>query len=233
MINLMTHFVAGYPAVEESILIGKALIDAGSKYIEVQFPFLDPIADGPVIKNACKVSVMNGLNFEKYFYILDELNLYNNGRSELVCMSYYNPVMQFKGNFIEECIKRNVEKFIIPDLMYGEVYLRYEIIPVISTLVSPEYFMHNNYKSEIVYCVSGFGVTGQTVFDVDTLRKYMTDFKNKTGKKVYLGFGIKSLPEAESICKFADGAVIGSQIIREYEKNGISALHTLLNIGYK
>lgn len=230
MLNLMTHFVAGYPTLEESILIGKSLIDAGSKYIEVQFPFLDPIADGPVIKNACKVSIMNGLNFEKYFYILDELNSYNNGKSELICMSYFNPIMQFNGNFFEECIKRNVNKFIVPDLMYGEEYLKYEVMPVISPLISPEYFMANNYKSEIVYCVSGFGVTGETVLDLSSIKKYISNFKKITNKKIYLGFGIKSINEAKLICEFADGAVIGSQIIREYDKNGVEGIKKFLSI---
>jgi tryptophan synthase alpha subunit len=42
--KLMTHLVCGYPNLEESEKILN-ILSKYSEYIEVQFPFSDPIAD--------------------------------------------------------------------------------------------------------------------------------------------------------------------------------------------
>jgi len=52
-ILLMTHVIYGYPSIDESLQMMKVLLDKGVSILEVQFPFSDPVADGPVITNAC------------------------------------------------------------------------------------------------------------------------------------------------------------------------------------
>ncbi|MFT4573675.1 MAG: tryptophan synthase alpha chain, partial [Marinomonas primoryensis] len=53
MILSMTHVVYGYPTVKESLDWMKRLMQEGVDFIEVQFPFSDPVADGPSIVAAC------------------------------------------------------------------------------------------------------------------------------------------------------------------------------------
>ena len=48
-ILLMTHIVLGYPSLEDSFRIVETMVDAGVDLMELQIPFSEPIADGPVI----------------------------------------------------------------------------------------------------------------------------------------------------------------------------------------
>ncbi|MGB1239838.1 MAG: tryptophan synthase subunit alpha, partial [Pseudomonadales bacterium] len=52
-ISLMTHVIYGYPSVAQSLHLMTLLLERGVTVLEVQFPFSDPVADGPVITNAC------------------------------------------------------------------------------------------------------------------------------------------------------------------------------------
>ena len=56
-ILLMTHVVYGYPTIPESLEIMEMLLKEGVELLEVQFPFSDPVADGPVITEACHVAL--------------------------------------------------------------------------------------------------------------------------------------------------------------------------------
>jgi tryptophan synthase alpha chain len=55
---IMTHLVCGYPSIKESQELLK-ILSKHSKYIEIQIPFSDPIADGPIISNANEVALEN------------------------------------------------------------------------------------------------------------------------------------------------------------------------------
>ena len=48
-ILLMTHIVLGYPDFEASMDIVESMVEAGVDLMELQIPFSEPIADGPVI----------------------------------------------------------------------------------------------------------------------------------------------------------------------------------------
>ena len=52
-IKLMSHLVAGYPADDLAFLAAQALVKGGTDILEIQLPFSDPSADGPLIQTAC------------------------------------------------------------------------------------------------------------------------------------------------------------------------------------
>jgi tryptophan synthase alpha chain len=60
-ILLMTHIVIGYPSLEESLRIIETMVDAGVDLMELQIPFSEPIADGPVILHANQMSLAGGI----------------------------------------------------------------------------------------------------------------------------------------------------------------------------
>ena len=49
---LMTHIVIGYPDLDTSMRTVEAMVEAGVDLMELQIPFSEPIADGPVILHA-------------------------------------------------------------------------------------------------------------------------------------------------------------------------------------
>ena len=48
-ILLMTHLVAGYPSLDTSMQMVETMVRAGVDIMELQLPFSEPVADGPVI----------------------------------------------------------------------------------------------------------------------------------------------------------------------------------------
>ena len=51
-IGFMPFLTVGFPDLETSIRLVKAMVDAGSDGIELGIPFSDPLADGPTIQLA-------------------------------------------------------------------------------------------------------------------------------------------------------------------------------------
>ena len=49
---LSIYFTAGYPNLTSTLDIAEAVEKAGADFIEIGFPYSDPLADGPVIQNS-------------------------------------------------------------------------------------------------------------------------------------------------------------------------------------
>ena len=64
---LSIYFTAGYPRINDSVNIIKALDKNGVDMIEVGIPFSDPIADGPIIQNSSTIAIKNGMNMSLLF----------------------------------------------------------------------------------------------------------------------------------------------------------------------
>ena len=63
------------------------------------------------------------------------------------------------------------------------------------------------------------GTTGQKSANIDELKKSINFIKQHTSLPIIPGFGIKSPKDVKNICKIADGAVVGSSIIKIIEDN--------------
>jgi tryptophan synthase alpha chain len=64
-ILLMTHIVIGYPTLEASMEIVRTMVEAGVDLMELQIPFSEPIADGPVILKANQQALANGVTVDQ------------------------------------------------------------------------------------------------------------------------------------------------------------------------
>ncbi len=92
-LGLMTHLVVGYPSLDQTIKIAKAMIDEGVDFIELQIPFSDPLADGPTIMKACEKSLANGTKVKDAFKIMKDLS--SQISIPLIFMAYYNTVFKY------------------------------------------------------------------------------------------------------------------------------------------
>ena len=59
-ILLMTHIVLGYPSFDACFKVVEAMVGAGVDLMELQIPFSEPMADGPVILRANHRALENG-----------------------------------------------------------------------------------------------------------------------------------------------------------------------------
>ena len=107
--------VSFYPDRESSVEVARALIDGGSSYLEVQFPFSDPAADGKYIQEACSTALRKGFKVRLGFELVKKIKSLTD--IPVFIMGYANTVL-FHGvnKFLEECVESGVHGLIIPDL---------------------------------------------------------------------------------------------------------------------
>ena len=112
---LNVYFTAGFPALDYTIPILKALQDAGADMVELGMPYSDPLADGPVIQSSSAIALTNGMTIPKLF---DQLKDF---RKEIhlpvLLMGYMNPILQYGfENFCRDAAEVGVDGLILPDL---------------------------------------------------------------------------------------------------------------------
>ena len=112
----MPYFPLGYPDLNTSIDVIKALADNGADLIEVGLSFSDPLADGPVIQQATQAALEQGITVRKSLEAVKELRK-RGVDVPLVLMGYYNPMLAYGlERFVCDAIDVGADGFIIPDL---------------------------------------------------------------------------------------------------------------------
>ncbi len=114
-ILLMTHIVLGYPTFEDSFNIVEAMVNAGVDLMELQIPFSEPMADGPVILHANQKSLSTGSTVKKCFAFAKKIT--QTFDIPFLFMSYYNILFKYGVNrFADEMQQINIQGAIVPDL---------------------------------------------------------------------------------------------------------------------
>lgn len=227
---LSVYFTAGYPQLDLTAGIVRALSDAGADMIEIGIPFSDPMADGPVIQRSNEKALLNGMNLKMIF------NQLNNIRDEvyvpLLMMGYLNPVLQFGvENFCKKCLETGIDGVILPDLPpsvyteeYHSVFDKYNLynILLISPQSSPERISTIDKISRgFIYMVSSSSVTGSKGNFSDDQISYFKKVSDMNLKNPCLiGFGISNHETFINAGKYARGGIIGSAFINVLGQDG-------------
>ena len=223
----IAFITAGYPdlSTTEKLVLGFSKI--GVDVIELGVPFSDPMADGPVIQEASQESLKKGTR------LIDILNLVRRVRKSTqlpIClMTYYNPVFSFgEEKFARTAACFGVDGLIIPDLPPDEgfefikICNKYEL-DVISFIAPTTSGARMNYISKVargfIYYVSLTGVTGARHILPKDLVANVKAVKKISKKPVCVGFGVSDRYQVAQINKVADGAIVGSAIVKCIKEN--------------
>ncbi len=221
---LSVYFTAGYPALNDTLDLAHKLENAGVDFIEIGFPFSDPLSDGPVIQHSSEQSLKNGMNVELLFSQLEGLRPALS--IPVVLMGYINPVLQYgMERFCERAARSGVDALIIPDLpmveyerLYARVFEKYGISNIF--LVTPQTAESRIRKIDelsnaFIYLLSSSATTGQKLQINENSEAYFTRLQAmKLRNPLMIGFGISSNAGFREACKFTAGAIIGSAFIR-------------------
>lgn len=220
---LSIYITAGYPHLDSLKTILPALEKSGVDMVEIGMPFSDPLADGPVIQEASQVALKNGMNLELLFEQLSEIKT----SMPLILMGYLNPVLQFGlERFLQRSQECGVSGTILPDLPVPE-YLKHQgqfekngihNILLVTPQSSEERIKHLASVSKgFLYLVSTASTTGTKGFE-DANESYFNRIKEmETGLPGIIGFGIKTREDFKRAGDLADGAIIGTQFIRQLQ----------------
>jgi tryptophan synthase alpha chain len=236
-ILLMTHIVIGYPDFDTSLRLVETMVNAGVELMELQIPFSEPIADGPVILHANQEALHHGATVERCFELA--ATVANRFPIPFLFMSYYNVLFRRGvGPFTSRMREAGLRGAIVPDLPpeEGGEYLSAMhaagLDPIfIFSPNSPEARLRTiaEHASGFVYCVARKGVTGSATDFSPELTRYLARARASTTLPLAVGFGVKDARDVDFLRGKADIAVVGSETLRVLDQGGVDAVGKLLS----
>lgn len=231
-ILLMTHIVLGYPSFEANREVIGQMVENGVDCIEMQIPFSEPMADGPVILKANQDSLATGTSVAQCLEFGAEMSATHN--IPFLYMTYYNIVFKYgEEKFFQKAKEANIKGVIIPDLPpeMGDTFFdnarENDVVPIplyAPTTTDERMKVLSRDAGGFVYCVARRGVTGKkSDFDHD-FNDYLARCKASTELPIAVGFGIRNRDDIKVLTGRADMAVIGSETIRLVDSEGPQAV---------
>jgi tryptophan synthase alpha chain len=235
-ILLMTHLVLGYPSFDSNRAVIGQMAAAGIDLIELQIPFSEPMADGPVIVKANQEALARGV---KVWQCLDfAAQITREYDLPFLFMTYYNIILKYGlEQFFQKAREIGIKGLIVPDLPpeesngYFELARSLDIAPVqIFAPTSTEERMRYlaGHGAGLVYCVARKGVTGsQSTFN-EEFDEYLARCRRATDLPLAVGFGISRREDVQFLTGRADIAVIGTATLKLIEEQGEEAVGPFL-----
>lgn len=220
----------GDPDLETTAKIVREAVANGADLIELGIPFSDPTAEGPVIQGANIRALKGGVTTDKVFDLVRELR--KDVTVPMVFMTYSNVVFSYGADkFISTCKEIGINGLILPDLPYEE---KEEFLPQckkygvdLISLIAPtsenRIAMIAKEADGFIYLVSSLGVTGARSEISTDLKSIVDVIRQNTSVPCAIGFGISTPEQAKKMADIADGAIVGSAIIKIIEQYGKDA----------
>lgn len=232
---LIGYLPAGYPTVETSIEAAVELGLNGADVIEVGIPYSDPVMDGQVIQDATAQALANGATVSDAFRVVRAVA--ERTDAVPVVMTYWNPVMQ-RGvdRFAADLAAAGGAGIITPDLIPDEAGDWFEasaahgldrIFLVAPSSTRERMEMTVRASSGFVYAVSVMGVTGARDSVSDLAQDVVERARAAGAQNVCVGLGVSRREHVEEIGRYADGAIVGTALVRALRDGGPSAVGRL------
>ncbi len=224
MCKLGIYLVCDYPNREKFLEAVRVCEDFKIDFLEIGFPFSDPVADGDAIEQAA-FDVLQRENTNDFVDRLKEVRAIFS--KKLYVMTYANVVFGYGSDRLAKDIEC-ADGIIIADLPYVESkrfkkpFEKYGVNLI--HFVTPESTKEDmdkikNSSKDFVYFVSMRGTTGGRLVLDDELKSKLEYMKFGFNKDVILGFGIKDKIDIKNACEYSDGVVIGSEAVRNLNNN--------------
>ncbi|MBL8878230.1 MAG: tryptophan synthase subunit alpha [Phycisphaerales bacterium] len=220
--SILPYITAGFPNAATTIAILDALDPALCPCVELGIPFSDPIADGPVIQASFSRALACGFRLSPFLEALGAAQ--SRIRVPLVAMvSYSIGYRRGIDSFARELRAAGIEGLLMPDLSLEEIgdtaarcaTADVALVAMVAPTTSAERRRRlADISRPFVYYQSTVGVTGERAALPPELREDVAALRATCGKPVCVGFGISRSEHVAAVCEFADGAIVGSAIVR-------------------
>ena len=227
---------AGDPSLAKTEEFVLEMEKAGASLIELGIPFSDPVAEGPVIQDANIRSLSAGCTTDKIFEMVKSLR--TKTEIPLVFLAYANTLYRYGyERFCDKSNEARIDGFIIPDMPFEEKYELsgiaaahgIDLISLIAPTSEQRIQMIAKEATGFIYVVSSMGVTGVRDKIKTDVASIVEVIRGVTDVPVAVGFGINTREQVEEYTIIADGAIIGSAIVKIIEKYGENAGEYIYN----
>jgi tryptophan synthase alpha chain len=224
---IIPYITPEFPIKGTTVPLILGLEKAGASLIEVGIPFSDPIADGVTIQHSSHIAIQNGATIRTVLESVKEARQASD--IPVVLMGYVNPILRYGlERFLGDANKCGVDGVIVPDLLPEESeewrslspkYGVSDIFLIAPTTPDKRIQYLDSISTDFLYCVSVTGVTGarSNFGDTHALENFLSRVKENTVKPFVVGFGISKREQVAAMCRYADGVVVGSALLRAIE----------------
>ena len=233
---LIPYLTAGYPSLNATPALLRAVADAGADIIELGVPFSDPVADGPTIQRSSQAALDNGVNLN---WVLQTLAAFRRThQTPVVLFTYLNPLLNHgPAAFARDATDAGAQAVLVVDLPVGsdpELEQTLEqsplaLVRLLAPTTAPERARDIMRRTQgFLYYVARLGVTGAQAALRSELVGELEQLRQLSDIPIAVGFGISNAEQARAISAVADGVIVGSALIDRLDAGGINAAAALV-----
>ena len=229
---LVGYLPVGFPDLETSIEAAVALAENGVDIIELGPPYSDPVMDGVVIQEATQAALAAGFRLKHLFpairAITERIDI------PVLVMSYWNPIWQYGvDRYADDLLAAGGAGIITPDITpeaAGEWIAastrtgldRIFLAAPTSTDERLDLVVQNS--TGFVYTVSTMGITGERTELDAAARTLVARLRERGAKYACVGIGISTPDQVTGVIEYADGAIVGTALVRALRDGGVEGL---------
>ena len=222
---LIPYVMAGDPSPDSFVGLMHDLVSHGANMIEVGLPFSDPMADGPTVALAGERALAGGTSTHQALQMVKKFRE-TDSTTPVILMGYLNPI-EIIGydEFIRLCDDSGVDGVLVVDLPPAEsgdfvqrlAEHNMNKIFLLSPTTLPERRKQvMTHCGGYIYYVSLKGVTGSASLDTAAVGEQVQAIKKETDLPICVGFGIRDGQSAAAIGEYADGVIVGSELVKNF-----------------
>lgn len=226
------YLPVGYPDLDTSIRAAITLAENGADVIELGPPYSDPVMDGAIIQEATQAALAAGFRMRDLFTAVRAITA--SVDVPVVVMTYWNPVVQYGvDRYADDLRDAGGAGLITPDITPEAAQ---EWIDASTRTGLDRIFLAAPTSSDerldvvvgastgFVYTVSTMGITGERAELDRAARTLVERLRAHGAHRACVGIGISNAEQVAGVLEYADGAIVGTALVRALRDGGVEGL---------
>jgi len=228
--TLIGYLPVGFPDLATSVDAAVVLVEHGVDALELGVPYSDPVMDGPVIQEAAQAALDGGFRLTDVFRAVEAVRARVD--APILVMTYWNPVLQYGvDRFADDLLAAGGAGLITPDITPDAAP---DWIAASDRTGLDRVFLAAPSSSDarlreiaaasrgFTYAVSTMGITGARAEMDAAARALVTRMREAGTARACVGIGISTPEQVREVLGYADGAIVGSALVRALADGGVS-----------